>query len=83
MPAATGQLGPNLAGIGTVGATRIEGYTAEAYIRESIVDPEAFIVEECPLGPCAAGLMQPTFAQLMTEEEYEALVAYLVSLKEE
>lgn len=80
---AVGQLGPDLNNIGTVGTERIEGYTAEEYIRESIINPAAFVVADCPLGPCQEGLMQPTFAQLMSEDELEALITYLVSLKGE
>ena len=43
VPNATGQIGPKLDGIGTNGATRQPGKTAEAYIRESIVDTNAFV----------------------------------------
>src|SRR5947209_2709734 len=43
VPNATGQIGPKLDGIATTAATRKPGTAADAYIRESIVDPQAFI----------------------------------------
>jgi len=49
----TNAVGPWLGQIADVGATRIEGYTAADYIYESILDPNAYIVDECPTGPCA------------------------------
>ncbi len=78
IPAAVGVLGPDLSNIGLDGATRISGYTAEEYIRESIADSNAFIVAECPTGPCIAGTM-PQKIQL-DEAELEAIVSYLSSL---
>ncbi len=78
---AQGQVGPSLAGIGERAATRVEGLLAEEYIRQSILDPNAFVVEECPTGPCPAGVMPADFGQRMTEEQMEALVVFLASLK--
>ena len=42
-------LGPDQTNLGAIAGNRREGYTAEEYIRESILEPSAFIVEECPL----------------------------------
>jgi hypothetical protein len=67
-----------LSHIGVDGATRIEGYTAEAYIRESLLEPGAFTVPECPTGSCVTGVM-PTLSQL-NEAEIEVLVGYLSTL---
>ncbi len=75
-------LGPDQTYMGDVAATRREGYTAEEYIRESIVDPNAFIVEECPLGQCIE-VMPPNYGDLFSEEELNAIVAYLLSLTAE
>src|SRR5688572_9283306 len=41
--AATGVIGPDLAGIGTRAATQKPNTTAEAYLRESIMEPNAFV----------------------------------------
>ena len=73
-------LGPDQTNLGNVAASRIEGYTAEEYIRESIVDPNAFIVEECPLGPCLQ-VMPQNYSASLSEEQLNAIVAYLLSLK--
>jgi len=78
---AVGQLGPNLANIGVDGATRKPDLTAAAYISESIIAPNAFIVPECPTGPCLANLMPQTFSQTLTGQEITTIVDYLTTLK--
>ncbi len=75
-------LGPDQTFMGDVAATRREGYTAAEYIRESIVDPSAFVVEECPLGQCLE-VMPANYGDLFSEEELNAVVDYLLSLKAE
>lgn len=77
VPGAVGVIGPDLTTIGAVGATRIAGYTAEEYIRESILNPNAFIAPECPTGPCLAGVMLQNLADTLTPEEIDLVVAYL------
>ena len=69
---AFGQVGPDLTNI----ATRADA----AYIRESIMDPQAVIVENCPSGPCIPDAMPTLYAQALTEEEIDALVWYLTGL---
>ena len=46
------QTGPWLGDIVEVGATRVEGQTAQQYVYTSILDPNAFIAPDCPNGPC-------------------------------
>lgn len=77
VPNAIGQVGPDLSKIGVEGATRIEGYGAEAYIRESLLEPNAFIAPECPFGPCTPGTM-PSLQ--LDEAEIETIVNYLATL---
>ena len=77
IPGAVGRLGPNLANIGVDAAGRRDGYTAEEYIHESIVEPNAFTAPDCPDGPCAAGLM-PVLP--LDEAQVEAIVTYLLTL---
>ena len=72
-------LGPDQTNLGTVAGTRREGYTAEEYLREAILDPSAFIVEECPLGQCLQ-VMPVNYGEQLSEEELDAIVAYLLSL---
>lgn len=73
VPQARGQVGPDLS---TIGAK----YDA-AYIRESIVSPNAVIAAGCPGGPCAAGVMPRQFGTLLTPEQLDSLVDFLAGLK--
>ena len=75
-------LGPDQTNLGVIAGARREGYTAEEYLREAILEPSAFIVEECPLGQCLQ-VMPENYGELLTEEELDAIVAYLLSLKTE
>ncbi len=45
-------------------------------IRDSIANPDAKISENCPNGPCSAGLM-PAFSDILDEHEIDALVTFL------
>ncbi len=80
VPNANGMVGPDLSDIATVAATRVEGQTAEEYLHESIVNPEAYIAPDCPTGPCPSGIMLPTFGQLLSEDELNSVVDYLLTL---
>lgn len=78
---AVGMIGPSLAAIGTEAATRIPGSTADAYIRESILNPNAFVAPKCPTGDCLAGVMLPNLGQMLTPAEIDTIVNYLLTLK--
>ncbi|MDX1435985.1 MAG: c-type cytochrome [Anaerolineales bacterium] len=69
-----GALAPNLTQIGTVAETRIDGYTAEDYITESILDPNAYVVEGFQ-----PDLMPQTFGEQLSDEELSDLVAFLLA----
>ncbi len=81
VPGAVGIVGPNLANIGANAATRIAGYSAEQYLHESIVNPNAFVAPQCPFGSCTAGSMPATLAQTLSGDEIETLISYLLTLK--
>ncbi|HRW09655.1 MAG TPA: c-type cytochrome [Caldilineaceae bacterium] len=81
IPGAVGVVGPNLSNIGNDAATRISGYSAEQYLHESIVDPNAFVAPQCPFGACIAGSMPANLAQTLSEEEMNAVIVYLLTLK--
>jgi mono/diheme cytochrome c family protein len=68
-------VGPSLAGIETAAATRVPGLSAEEYLRQSIVDPDTYIVEGLP-----AGQMVPNYLDLLSEDGIENLVAYLLTI---
>jgi nitric oxide reductase subunit C len=69
-------VGPSVAGIGTRAAGRRPGVAAEDYLRESIVDPAAYVVEGFD-----DGRMPVDWAEALTGAEIDALVAYLLTLR--
>ncbi len=81
VPGAVGTLGPNLDNIGAVAGTRVDGLSAQEYLLESILDPNAFIVPDCPMGPCLPNVMLPNLADILTAEEIDTIVAYLATLE--
>ena len=77
-----GKVGPELSHIGTNAATRKPGMSAKDYIRESILDPNAFIAPDCPDGPCKSpSLMPPNFGDQLTARQLDTLVEFLAGLK--
>jgi len=67
VPGANGQVGPDLSEIGVTATARVEGLSAEEYIRQSIQDPNAFIAPTCGSNPCPAGVMLQSFAQTLSD----------------
>jgi len=79
-------VGPNLGSIATVAETRVDGQSAEKYIYESILDPDAYLVEECPSGPCTGPpslMTSQNFGIRMSLQEMADLVAYYMTLSNE
>ncbi|MBI5712471.1 MAG: c-type cytochrome, partial [Chloroflexi bacterium] len=83
VPNAVGLVGPNLSKIGAEAAGRKSGVSAEAYIRESILTPEAFTAPACPPsnGACPSGVMPPNFSERLSAKEIDLIVANLLMLK--
>lgn len=71
---AVGQIGPELTNLATNAAARVAGESADAYIREAIEDPPAFVVDGF------APIMPATIRSTMNDTEFEDLVAYLLTL---
>lgn len=69
-------VGPSQAGLGTRAATRVPGKSAEEYIRESIINPNAYLVEGF-----AEGVMYQNYATDLTETEINDIIAYTLTLK--
>jgi len=69
-------LGPSLATVGTEAGNRVAATSAVDYLRESIVAPDAHIVEGF-----ASGLMPPAYGDELTEQQVTDLVAFLLTLK--
>jgi mono/diheme cytochrome c family protein len=69
-------VGPSQAGLGTRAETRVPGQSAEEYIRNSIINPNDYLVEGF-----AEGLMYQNYAEELTEQEIDDIVAYTLTLK--
>jgi len=70
-----GRIGPELTQIGTVAATRKPGTSAQDYLTESILDPNAFPVPGFPPA------MPPKGGADLSDQEVASIVAYLLTLK--
>ncbi len=66
-------IGPSLAGVGARAATRVSGMAGDAYLRQSITDPNAHVVEGYN-----AGVMPQGFD--LSEAQIDSLVEYLSGL---
>jgi len=70
---ATAQVGPDLDELPDVAGKREKGTSAEDYVRQSIIDPQALVVKGFP-----ANTMPKNFGDQLTPEEIDALVKYLL-----
>ena len=66
----TGQIGPNLTGLADRAGDRVEGLEAGDYIRQSVLAPEAFVVD-------GFSPLMPTLP--LDTEELDALVEFLLA----
>ena len=73
-------IGPGLWIVAERGETRVEGETAVEYIRNSILHPNDFIAPGDPAFP--PGLMPQNYEEVLTEEQLNDLIAYLLTLHE-
>lgn len=69
-------VGPNLHGIASVAGSRVPGQSAAEYLRVAIVAPNEYIVEGYQ-----PGIMARTYDRLLTEEQINDLVAYMLTLE--
>ncbi|MFN2151777.1 MAG: c-type cytochrome [Anaerolineales bacterium] len=69
-------VGPSLAGIASRAGKTVSGESAEEYLRESILKPDAHLVEGFP-----AGTMPQVWGEVLTSEQVNDLIAYLMTLK--
>lgn len=76
-PSKAKSAGPNLANIGNEASDRVAGQVAKEYLHAAIVEPNAFV----PQG-YGKGAMPPTYAKTLTPAQVDALVAYLLALKQ-
>ena len=69
-------VGPSLANIGAEAGSMVSGLSAEEYLRQSIVEPNAYVVEGF-----GQGLMPVGYGDALSSQQLDDLVAYLLSLK--
>ena len=68
-------VGPPLSHIASSGGERVVGINAETYIRQSLIEPDAYFVEGFD------DLMPKTFNDILAQEEIDALIEFLLTLK--
>jgi sulfur oxidation c-type cytochrome SoxX len=76
----TGTIGPALDGVATRAGDRVAGLSAEEYIHQSIIDPNAFIVPGYA-DANGASVMPQNFGEILTEEQISDLIAFLLTLE--
>ncbi len=69
-----GEVGPPLTRIGSIAGTRREGLSADDYIRQSILDPNEFVVEGFQ-----PNIMPQNFGEKLSEEELDILIQFLLA----
>ena len=87
IPNAKGVIGPDLGNAASTAQDLItsgkytgSAKTAEEYIHESILKPDAFVSPTCPSGTCTAGVMPATLSQTLSADEITSIVQYLNAL---
>ncbi len=68
-------VGPSLFGIAGRAGGRVTGLEAGPYLRQSIVDPDAYVVDGFD-----AGKMPGVWGEVLSAEQVDALVDYLLEL---
>jgi nitric oxide reductase subunit C len=69
-------VGPSLAGVATRAATRVPGMSAEDYLRQSILEPGAYVVEGFP------DAMARNLGEVLTSQKISEIIAFLLTQTE-
>jgi len=67
-------VGPSQAGLAARAATRQPGYSAQAYVYESIVSPNAYVVQGFQ-----SGIMPATFKSTLSPQQLADVIAFLLT----
>ncbi|MEZ4672058.1 MAG: cytochrome c [Anaerolineae bacterium] len=70
----TFSLGPKMVGISQRAGERVPGLSAEAYIRQSIREPSAYVVSGY------RNIMYPQYAEKLSEQDVADLIAFLMTI---
>jgi hypothetical protein len=73
------KVGPDLSYIGITASERVPDMSAETYIRQSIVEPNAYLAPECPNAPCMPGIMPQNYQTRLSDGQIETLVSFLLA----
>lgn len=68
-------VGPSMFGIARRADIAVPGLSGEQYLRQSIVDPDAFIVQGFN-----GGIMYDNYSNVLTETQIDDLVSFLMTL---
>jgi mono/diheme cytochrome c family protein len=68
-------VGPSMVGIAARAGTRVKGLDAYDYLKESILEPDAFVNKDFP------NVMPQTFGNALSDEQLEAVIQYLLHLE--
>jgi cytochrome c oxidase subunit II len=74
---ASGTVGPDLDNLAAQAGKLVKGLSAEQYVKQSIEDPNAYVVKGFP-----KGVMPQDFKQQLSAQEIDALVKYLLTTTE-
>jgi cytochrome c oxidase subunit 2 len=69
-------VGPSHASVGARAGDQVAGQSAEDYIKESIINPNTHVVDGY-----SPGVMYQNYAKELTDEQIDALVAYMLGLR--
>ncbi|MCA0458321.1 MAG: PQQ-dependent sugar dehydrogenase [Chloroflexi bacterium] len=69
-------VGPSLLGLNAVAGMRVDGLSAEEYVRQSILHPNEYMVDGY-----IAGVMYQNYEGQLSETDVDALVEYVLSLE--
>jgi cytochrome c551/c552 len=74
----SGKVGPDLSNIGIDAGNRMPDQSADEFIRESILNPSAFIAPNCPNGPCLDNIMPADYKIRLSDNQIQTLVDFLL-----
>ncbi|MFC1997633.1 c-type cytochrome [Chloroflexota bacterium] len=69
-------VGPSMDGVGGRAGNTVSGMSAEDYLEESILNPEAYLVEGFP-----SGTMPQVWEDELSNEQVDQLIAFMATLK--